>query len=833
MTETSPSAAHVTWLIAARDQLENAFSQAGLLLGKSKEEQAEYVREERDRLDTLLRGTFKGAEAIIVLERLVGFSNRSHCHALRVEVRSRPEHDGGRTEAFVVKTAPCENLCKELIGRQTCQRPANERGRTLLSVRLGFCPRKRRQPAFPCKWRKEGDLGTLVYQDAYHTLRAGRVVTLERAFLDCVRWGTPSPSTLLAALDQVFHELHNLCYERAPAVLPKKNGHPNLDTLKKRLQQGVAQWKNTCSIPGERRGDARRLLPDCCLPFVDLIDFQVRAFRQADYPPALRLGGAHGDLHGRNIVVGLVNGEARWPAVFDFEDMAIDNYVAWDFVKLETELKIRALRHVFPAAPEKFVPQVYDFELKLNEETEQWDQASFDSWQDSDAGSWGDEQSRLRALLLGHRRRAKRYLQVLGPMRTYRWLHEYYFFLACYGAYAGRFVNYTGREFLATYLGASCAATRYAWGVNQVYQSPTDGKAMARQRLDCTRLQDEFSSVPGGSPPDQPDDAPEAPADSQTAGRRLRWDVYLEELKTLARSRREEHIRTAVRGLSALSASIPSVADIVHEWAFALLELADVTGNARFYRRAVEILTDFERRQQGLYSRDVESLCRWGRLWKDCGGRAESPPPQGATGAASGGTAAEGATSSRLKPVQWYRMSASYYHRAYETSKDYYPGVNLATLKFLISATERSSRTEQGQHGSEQTYEALATKIRDRLEKEDAERERLAQEAKAAAQAGGPGAELPSEPEDAHWRAASLGEVCLLLGNSAAYNYYQMAWNHKDTDSHARQSISKQAERIMRHQRPKTMGEIHKNLRALFAGQAGDPGNPPEDSKDT
>ena len=272
---------------------------------------------------------------------------------------------------------------------------------------------------------------------------------LERAFLNCVRWGTPSPQTILGVLDQVYQELHNLCYERAPAVLPNSNGRDILARLRERLKKGVARWKDTSSIPGERRVQARELLPADVLPLVDLIDFQSRMFRQPHYQPELRYGRAHGDLHARNIVVGLVNGEARWPAVYDFEDMAVDNYVAWDFVKLETELKVRALELVFPGAPEKFVPEVFTFEQRLNELTEGRDQESFESWQDEPASGLSDAQARLFGLLLGLRRRAKRYLQILGPARTYRWLHEYYFFLACYGVYAGRFEQYTGKECLA------------------------------------------------------------------------------------------------------------------------------------------------------------------------------------------------------------------------------------------------------------------------------------------------------------------------------------------------------------------------------------------------
>ena len=61
-----------------------------------------------------------------------------------------------------------------------------------------------------------------------------------------------------------------------------------------------------------------------------------------DLIPRMLRGCAHGDLHGRNILVGIVRDQAMWPTVFDYEDMGPCNLIGWDFVKLETELKIRA-----------------------------------------------------------------------------------------------------------------------------------------------------------------------------------------------------------------------------------------------------------------------------------------------------------------------------------------------------------------------------------------------------------------------------------------------------------------------------------------------------------
>jgi hypothetical protein len=850
MAKTSDSAVPVIWLIAAHDQLENALHQAGEFVGKSEADQERLLKSEMDRLDDLLRRTFEDAQAIVVLDRLGGFSCRSDRHVLRVEIKRRQEEDGGqeKTEARMVKIGRCTELCKELIGRRTCERSANARGRTLLRVRMGVCPRGFRTPR-DCPDAPTDALSTIIYQDAYHTLRAGRVVSLEKAFLNCVRWGTPSPQSVLGVLDQVYQELQNHCYERAPAVRPLGVWRSILDGLEDRLKKGLDRWKDGTSVredgtsdPSGCRRQARELLRKDLFPFVDLLDFHARAFHQLHYQPELRFGRAHGDLHGRNIVVGLVNGEARWPAVFDFEDMGVNNFVAWDFVKLEMELKIRALPFAFSCTPEDFVAKVWDFETRLNLATEERNARLFDSWQDDEAHCWKGIESCLHTLLLGLRRRAKRYLQMQGPPRTYRWLHEYYFFLACYGIYAGKFQTYKAEEWLAAYLGASCAATRYTWGVECVYLTKDDGKARAQQRLNNARwTMGRPTAMSAGGPPASPG-MPASPPSYDAEDPRSRWDVRLEEMRTLARSRDEQSIKQAVSGLEELKQRVPTAAEIISELAFALLELAELAGNRDHYRRAVEELTDFEERQKGFYSRDVEVLCRWGRLWKDCGDRAlqnqtaaqhqgQSPAGTSATmptsvreqprGQSQGDTPATTLAAApapfQLSPAQWYHVSAAYYRRAYEASEDYYPGINLATLTFLISSLDVSPTTRQQSENSVREYRNLAAEVKERLE--DDERVKNAKQRKRTIRPGEAIGEPPDEPEDAHWRLASLGEACLLLGDPAAYEHYTKAWNHKNTTPQARDSIQKQAYRIMRQQKSRKQKEIHARLHELFEGR--------------
>ena len=71
--------------------------------------------------------------------------------------------------------------------------------------------------------------------------------------------------------------------------------------------------------------------------------------------PHSLVGRSHGDLHGRNILVGVRRGEMQYPAAFDYGDMSDTNVIAWDFAKLETELKVRILPTLLKDEPIKNV----------------------------------------------------------------------------------------------------------------------------------------------------------------------------------------------------------------------------------------------------------------------------------------------------------------------------------------------------------------------------------------------------------------------------------------------------------------------------------------------
>jgi hypothetical protein len=186
-------------------------------------------------------------------------------------------------------------------------------------------------------------LGASLYPDlqsAYQSLQDHPVQNsfsyLESACLAAVKTGTPTPDSINRVVRNVFAELHMLfygaasCQDSAQAWLKQKIKNASC-AMKKRWDQDSA--KKTRAFLALLLSDDvyRDPIPSC----LDRVEF-----------PKMRVGFAHGDLHGRNIFVGLRDGEAHAPRLFDFEDMDKENVIAWDFVKLEMELKIRVVEQL-------------------------------------------------------------------------------------------------------------------------------------------------------------------------------------------------------------------------------------------------------------------------------------------------------------------------------------------------------------------------------------------------------------------------------------------------------------------------------------------------------
>lgn len=679
----------VIWLIPAQDRLQESLQAQGA-------KPASFSSLQK-RLNAQLQATFPTAENIVVVDRLAGYSNDAKKHVLRVECVSK-----GRSSACVVKVGPPKKLQEELKGWQDCERPANDRGVVFMSLQPGKVHGKSRI----CE--------SLVYEDAQQTFRAAEVVSLEKAVLDSCRWGTPSPASLLTVLDQIFAEMADRLYLRSWSQAANKKVCTH---WKRRVRDGLSAWNDLATPAGQCRATVLQNVYGKPGLFVDVAASAEQLFTP-DHVPEMQRGCSHGDLNGRNVLVGLVNGEARWPAVFDYEDMRQDNFLGWDLVKLEMELTIRASQVVFPGDDDQFLDSLLGFEEQLAKRTEELNNLPFESWRDSIEQATPRE--RMLALVLGIRRQAKKCLEVVHN-RNRAWLHEYYFLLACYGLYAGRFVTYRRRDLLAAYLCAGHASGRYAWAQTNIVLPETDAVAAAQRALDegrpTARLQID-------APP-------------------LSHNPEFVFAKTFVRSRQEEFVKAGAKLLEELTQRFPLAIDIWQELALGRIELYSLTKSSAALRAAGEVLSKLESKCPRPH---YETLCRWGRIWKDRGDLQYDD---------------------KQPAEEHYKKALDYYDRAYELAEDkekYYPGINVATLQRLLDRTP----------DSQELADRIMEDLRERPRNADAE---------------------------TVWILATMGEACLLLGKcDEAAEFYQRATLHAKCQPQNSDSMGKQVRRILTKQ---------------------------------
>jgi hypothetical protein len=434
--------AHVVWTIRAKRCLRQALVRQEVQSVQVIDPPAVMTH-----LNQILTRAFPNAQDLIVHDQYLGFRLRDGEYILQVEV-----HDPDRPGHYVVKVKDPEALATELRAWQEC-RPEGLRHdlvfMTLDPVRA-----------------KNGRLQALRYQDAQQFISVDRTVSLEEAFLAAVMHGAPTPDSLGNVLTELYARVGHLLYRAARPVQPKGKTVPFPDG--KELGQFLTPWQH-----GGGPRNARRIviaaLPLGQESFFDPVTFyefllgQLQDRRPAkELVPRMLRGQAHGDLHGRNVLVGLIENEAHWPAVFDYEHMGKDHWLGWDFVKMETELKIRAYPLVF--AGKKlldFAGTVCAFETALAEATEHHRREG--DWP-GPAGT--APQERLRNLLLGLRRLAGKHLGE-AHKRPEEWLEEYYFLLGCYGVYAGKFDNLKENELMAAFLSAGLATARFSYSRSQ------------------------------------------------------------------------------------------------------------------------------------------------------------------------------------------------------------------------------------------------------------------------------------------------------------------------------------------------------------------------------
>lgn len=619
----------VYWLIRAQRRLKASLSEQLICTLDIKE-----FHERKEKLSELLAETFPDAEAVIVRDRLRGYRQRTDIHVLLVEVVPRTDVGPAgvigipaEPTTHIVKIGEPKELALELAGWKSCRPIGLINDSIFISL----------YPGPPSDTPGNGPK-TLVYQDAYQTIGAGDVITLEDAVISCCRWNTPSVDSIDRVLRQVYERLGSLFYVQCCVPDPIQNLN---DFLSPKLKRWLEAWDEA----GKEK-DARAELLRCRREtygflsrkrdsFLDTCDYLKSVLNCPQFTPRMVRGCAHGDLQGRNILIGLVQDEAASPAVYDYEDMRPDNLIGWDFVKLETEIKVRALQVVFRGLESEFINNVHRFEVNLAERTEDANNNDEHWFRSSRADS---SLERLTSLILGIRRLAKLHLGTKKD-REREWLEEYYFLLACYGVCAGRYETYQRRHIISAYISAGTVTRRLSRPWSYLGSEIATMESKAEEMIS----QGEQAIVNFCLIPDQCE---------------MSHHARFAFAQKWSRSECEPFMRAAIEILIKLKEEFPHVLEIEEEMALTYLNLKDD-------RHAEEILEGVNQRYRNLHD---ETYCRWGRLWKDRAQKALPPVGQPVS----------------AEVTRYLRLGLNQYQKAYDIRHNYYPGINVATLHFIL-----------------------------------------------------------------------------------------------------------------------------------------------------
>jgi hypothetical protein len=683
--------APVIWLIAAEQGTRRAMNEKLAAAADDRLFEAECKL-----VGKLLRQVFPKARAIVVRDRLEGYRQRVRPHKLMVEVVQPPRQpavgaDLWSREVHLVKvvnapkdltegdTAPEERteLGEELRGWERCQPPGNRDG--ILSSLEGV------------RDRRDGKLIALIYSDAYSALGGGSATSLEEAFCECCRFGTPSVESLIHLLRVLFSRLNERFYRRS--FVPAREEHfaaklPEDSSIRRgekegwqtsltrqRLEKALEHYEESgASEPSPQPEEARRrnnqrqlrrealailvagfekIVNDPDEPtFIDPFDYLRPVLCDSRRVPEMLVGTSHGDLHGRNILVGRLEDDVGSVAVFDYGETHPGNLIGLDFVKLEVELKVRVYPHIFDNAQTKLVSSVHAFELQLAEQTEDFYHLRPPLKVRREADPRRD---RLMRLLLEIRKLAGRYL---GKER-YRgaaWLEEYYFLLASYAGYSSRFPTYDQLATLGAYVAAGTAGRRL-------------GGPWRDLNAQIRRAHEDAESILQQPPTPCTEETLLCEAAKRFSGRDMfGHHARLEFYRVWAQADRTEKrvfIETAAARLDDLQKEYPHVLEITEVYLLALLELDQE-------KKAKEVLDVLQRKHVEF---SYEIYCRFGRALRARGEAVwpqNEPPPKDAK--------------------RHFLQALVAYERAWQQYHHYYPGINVAALRLLLGEREAAAK---------------------------------------------------------------------------------------------------------------------------------------------
>ena len=552
----------------------------------------------------------------------------------------------------------------------------------------------------------------VIYEDAYNLFGADgdshqRPESLETVVHKMIDVGKPDPASVERVICQIFGELHTQFYRAAETDTTRAAAF-----FKRKLAPVGDSWS---SDPA--RLELRRDAIWVCCPgqpisldeawrchdfrYLDAADFVGWSLKCGKIPPML-VGPSHGDVHGRNILIGVRRGEAEYPTLFDYGEMRNNNVVAWDFVKLETELKVRVLplllgegskraladhlrRPLRPDPPSDFKITVgevdpvqranrlefaYAFEQLLAHLTNQ-----IKAEQDAECRAPPSGRvitghaalDRAVCLILRIRQEAALWLGHRRAGRRRRWGEEYYFALAAYGLRTAKW-DYD--------------APQTEWALVSA------GVATAQLGIAATEI------------------------NKQIQGRPQR--EYASYCVPLVRANGLWRAGKSGQALKLLEQQMSEYRHAVPLWREYALVLADTGELARAQEETEKL-----RRLCHVF-RDHETLSRLGKTFKALG---DQELERFAVDRAQ-------LIDECLPAWQYYVEAYAPYKEAFDITGHYFPGINAATLAFLI-----------GDDG----YEEIATNVRDTCQLQH----------------------ISASGDERFWIFATEGEVSLLLRNTS------------------------------------------------------------------
>jgi hypothetical protein len=668
-----PKKPQVVWESGSLEELQKA------LRNRVDEGRTPSLNAHRKQADNILQETFPAADVIVVQNRFAGFSVNTTLDILLVQVIPGPPWDNPISPHLVqfipkkllaaLKDDPASYIVKvdhrqddpsplmnEWLAWLNCRPPGLRTDNLLTGVRGGAVHPKTKR------------LQSLIYNDGHAVLGSGETVSLEQAVLRSCRYGQPSVSSLELGIHRLFNRLNGRFYGQSRVPLDSSSSLRKGHALHRRLTTSLKVWQDSLHEPPhnqltggittaqrrQHRREALGMLANQRETFIDPCDYLNNLLENPQECPRLLHGCSHGDLHGRNVLVSVVDDEVGSFVLFDYEEMRPDNLVGWDFVKLETELKVRVYPKIFSTNFSAFVTSVHKFEEQLAQLTDDFhSQGSVDRklYQGISPKS-----CRLARLIMAIRTRAKQHLGVLRG-RSQEWLEEYYFLLCCYGVYSAKFTGYGKNELLGAYISAGVAAQRT--------HEPWHARQMQKRTAELAANDELVRLATRGRP---------APTTSEDAWRlleqwckeeplaRFSYRGLLDFVRVWSRKELTEQLKPYVNAaqwmLERLCDKYPHVAEFEEELTLVLREL----------HRDEEAESVLQRLQCRYTQLSEESLCRFGAHFKRQAQRAWRPE--------------------QIDMPPYVRhdfgVALEYYQRAFALRSDYYPGINVAVLKRLL-----------------------------------------------------------------------------------------------------------------------------------------------------